>query len=93
VFLLRPVGAVAAVQVADINKGKFTHGYQSTMSLLVIDFKLLERRNGELVVKEFAAVDSHSNMVSSYVFKTPYSWEEIPSFKARMNQAIHHGYN
>jgi len=39
------------------------------MSLLVIDFTYLEGNYGELVVKELAAVDSHSNRVSSYVFK------------------------
>jgi len=63
------------------------------MSLLVIDFTFLEGRDGELVIKELAAVDSHSNRVSSYVFKRPYGWEEVPSFNARMNQAIDHGYN
>jgi len=47
------------------NKGKLTHYYQSAMSLLVIDFTFLERRDGEVVVKELTAVDSHSNMVSS----------------------------
>lgn len=63
------------------------------MSLLVIDFTFLEGRDGELVVKELAAVDSHSNRVSSYVFKRPYIWEEVPAFNARMNQAIDHGCN
>ena len=42
------------------------------MSLLVIDFTYLEERDVELVVKELVAVDSHSNGVSSYVFKVPY---------------------
>jgi hypothetical protein len=70
---LRPVGAAAAaiVHVADINKGKLTHIYQSAMSLLVINFTLLEWRDSELVVKELAVVDSYSNRVSSYVFKRP----------------------
>jgi hypothetical protein len=72
---LRPVGAAAVVQIADINEGKFSLDYQSAMSLLVIDFILLEGRDGELVVKEKAVVDSHSNRVSSYVFKRPYRWE------------------
>jgi len=39
---LQPVGAAAAaavVQFADINKGKYTHDYQSAMSLLVVDLK------------------------------------------------------
>jgi len=83
---LRPVGAAAAavVQFADINKGKFTHEYKSAMSLLVIDFTFSERWECELVDKELAAVDSHNNRVSSYVFKRPYGWEEIPSFKARV---------
>jgi len=48
----------------------------------VIDLTYLEGRDGQLLVKELAAVDSHSNRVSSYVFKTPYSWEEVPMFNA-----------
>ena len=79
------------MQVADVNKGTYTEGYQSAMSLLVIDFTFLEGRDGELVVKELAAVDSHINRVSSYVFKRPYSWEEVPSFNAHINQAIDQG--
>jgi len=59
------------VQEADINKGKFIRDYQSGMSLLVIDFTFLEGRDGKLVVKELAAVDSHNIRVSSYVFKRP----------------------
>jgi hypothetical protein len=59
----------------------------------VIDFTFLERRDGELVVKELAVVNSHSNKISSYVFKRPYSWEEVSAFKARMNQNIDHGCN
>ena len=43
------------------------------MSLLVIDFAYLEGKDGELVVKELATVDSHNDWVSSYVFKRPYS--------------------
>ena len=45
------------------------------MSLLVIDFTYLEGKDGELMVKELATVESHNNRVSSYVFKRPYSWE------------------
>jgi len=55
------------------------------MSLLVIDFTYLE---GKL-----AAVDSLSNRVSSYVFKKPYSWEELSLFNIRTNEAIDHGCN
>jgi hypothetical protein len=61
------------------------------MSLLVIDFTFLEGRDGELMVKDLAVVDSHSNWVLSYVFKRRYSWEEVPAFNARINQAIDHG--
>jgi len=75
------------VQSADINKGTYTQDYQSAMSLLVIEFIFLEGRDGEIDVKELAAVDSHSNRASSYVFKSPYSWEEVPSFNAQINQA------
>jgi hypothetical protein len=63
------------------------------MSLLVTDFTYLDRRDGELVVKELAAVDSHSKRVSSCVFKRPYYWEEVPMFNARMNQPIEHRCN
>jgi len=67
--------------------------YQSTMTLLVIDFTYLEGRDDDIVFKELAAVDSHSNRFSSYVFKRPYGWEEIPMFNGRMNEAIYHGCN
>ena len=63
------------------------------MSVLVIDLTYLEGWDCELVVKELAAVDSHSNRVSSYVFKSPYVWEEVPMFNARINQDIDHGCN
>jgi hypothetical protein len=63
------------------------------MSLLVIYFTYLEGRDSELLVKELAAVDSHSNRVASYIFKTPYGWEEIPMFNARINDALDYGCN
>ena len=44
------------------------------------------------MVKDLATVDSHSNRVSSYVFKRPYSWEDL-SFNVRLNEAIDHGCN
>ena len=53
------------MQAADINKGKFTSNYQSAMSFLVINFTSLEGRDGEIVVKDLAAVDSHNKSVSS----------------------------
>jgi hypothetical protein len=91
---LRPVEAAAAVvQIADINKGKFTHDYISAMSLLVIDFTFLEGQDSELVLKELTVVDYYSNRVSSYVFKRPYSWEEFPTLKTTMNRALDHGCN
>jgi len=52
------------VQVAYINKCKFTHDYQSAVFLLVTDFTFLEGRDGELVVKDLAVVDSHCNRIS-----------------------------
>jgi len=61
------------------------------MSLLVIDFTYLGGRYGELLVKELATVDSHRNRVSSYIFKKPYEWEEVPMFNAGINEAIDHG--
>jgi hypothetical protein len=63
------------------------------MSLIVIDFTFLEGRDGEIVVNDLAVVDSHNKRVSSYVFKRPYGWEDVPFFNARMNQAIDHGCN
>jgi hypothetical protein len=71
----------------------YTYNYQSAMALLVIDCTYSEGRDGELVVKELAAADSQSNRVSSYVFKRPYAWEEVPMFNARINQAMDHGCN
>ena len=67
------------------NKGKYTYKYEFTASLLVIDFTFMEGQDGELVVKELAAVDFHRNRVSSCVFKIHYGWEEQPLFNARMN--------
>jgi len=90
---LRPVGEAAVAQIADIKKGKFAYNYKSAMSLLLIDFTFLEGRDGELVDKELAVFDSHRNRVSSYAFKRPYSWEEVSSLNARINQAIDHGCN
>jgi len=81
------------VQIADINKGRYIQIYQSTMSLIVIDFTFLEGRDNEIVVKELAFADSHINRGSTYVFKRPYGWEEVPMFNARMNQGIGHGCN
>ena len=57
------------MQVPGINEGTTIIFNQSAMSLLVIDFTYLEGRDGELLVKELAAVDSHRNRVSSYIFK------------------------
>ena len=59
------------MQTADINKVTYIQTYQSTMSLIVIDFTLLEGRDNEIVVKELAVADSRINRVSSYVFKRP----------------------
>lgn len=63
------------------------------MSLLVIDFTYLEGRDGEIVVKELAVADSWGSRVSSYVFKSPYIWEDVTSFNTRINKAIDHGCN
>jgi hypothetical protein len=63
------------------------------MALLFIDFTYLEGRDGELVVKDLAVADSLCNRVSSYVFKKPCAWEEVPILNARINQAMDHGCN
>ena len=81
------------MQVSGINKGTYTHNYQSTLSLLVIDCVYLEGKDGQIVANELAAFDSHSNRVSSYVFKRPYSLEELSLFNVRINAAIDHGCN
>lgn len=44
---------------------------QSTMSVLVIVFTYLEGWDVEIVINELAAVDFHSDRVSSYVFNRP----------------------
>ena len=70
---MRPVGGAAAVvQVTNIYKDTKIQTYQSTMSLIVIDFTLLEGRDNEIVVKELAVADFHINRISSYVYKRPY---------------------
>jgi hypothetical protein len=63
------------------------------MSLLVIDFTYLEGRDGEIVVKELAVADSWGCRVSSYVFKNPYIWENVPLFNTRIKKAMDHGCN
>jgi len=75
------------VHPTNINKVRTVIFYQSTMFLLVIDFTYLEGRNGDIVV------DFQSIRVSSHVFKRPYGCDEIPIFKARINEAIDHGCN
>jgi hypothetical protein len=81
------------VQGPDINKGTYVHIYQSTISFVVIDFTFLEGRDNEIVVKELAVAHSRSNRVSSYVFKKPYCWDELPMFNARLKSAITHSCN
>jgi hypothetical protein len=94
VSCLRPVGGAAAVvQVTNIYKDTNIQTYQSTMSLIVIDFTFLEGRDNEIVVKELAVADFHINRISSYVYKKPYGWKNVPMFNSRMNQAIGHGCN
>jgi len=52
------------MQTTNINNVRVLMFYQSTMSLLLIDFTYLEGRDGDNVVKELAAVDCHSDRVS-----------------------------
>jgi len=63
------------------------------MPLLVINFTYLEGRDGDIEVKEVAAVEFQSNRVASNLFKRPYGWEEIPMYNARINESIDHGCN
>ena len=58
---------------------------QLTMSLLVTDFTYLEGKDGDIVVKELAAVDFLSNRLGSYLLKRPYCCEELPMFNVRIN--------
>ena len=81
---MQSVGAAAVVQVAYINKSTFPYTCQSAMSLLMSGFIYLEGRDGEFMVKELAAADSHSNK-ASYAFKRTYGWEEVPLLDARIN--------
>jgi hypothetical protein len=73
---LRPIGAAATVlQGPDINKGTYIQNFQSTMSLIVIDFIFLEGRIMKLWLKSLqlptlVVIGSH------HVFKIPYFWEE-----------------
>jgi len=60
------------VQTTNISKVHTLIFYQLTMSLIVIDFTYLEGRDSDIVVKDLGAVDSHSNRVTSYLFKRPY---------------------
>ena len=63
------------------------------MSLLVIDFTYLDGRDGEIVIKQLASVVSTLKRVSSYIFKRPYTGDEVPVFNARINNATDHGCN
>ena len=89
----QPIGAAAVLQVTDINKDAYIQNYQSVMSLLVTDVTYLDWWDGELVVKDSAAFDSHSSSASSCVFKRPYGLEEVPMLNASMNYAFDHGCN
>jgi hypothetical protein len=94
VSTLRPFGATAAVvQGPDINKGTYIQIYQSTISLKMIGFTFLKGLDNEIVGKEVAVADYHSNRVSSYVFKRLYCSEEVPMLNAKINNAINHGCN
>jgi hypothetical protein len=50
------------------------------MFLLVIDFTFLDGRDGDIVVKQLAAVDFHCNRFSSYIFKKPNGWQAVSMF-------------
>ena len=58
------------------------------MSLLVIDFTYLDGRDGEMVVKELPLSTPPATGAYHIVFKRSYSWEEVPMFNARINQAV-----
>ena len=55
------------MQTTNINTVRTVIFYQLTVSLLVIDFTNLEGRDGDIVVKELAAVDFHSTRIASYL--------------------------
>jgi hypothetical protein len=63
------------------------------MALLLIDFKYLYGRDGDLVVKELTVVDPHIDRVSSFKFKSPYALHELPSFVRRLNTGINNSCN
>jgi len=93
VYHLQPVGAAGVAIATVINQVRTLKFYQSTVSFLVTDFTYFDGRDGDIVIKELAAVDSHSNRVSSYVFKRPYGRREVFTFNATINYAIDHGCN
>ena len=70
-----------------------TYSHILSVNKVSLDFTCLKGRDGDIVVKEQAVVDLHIIRVTSYVFKRPYGWEEIPMFNGRMNEAIDHGCN
>ena len=53
------------MQTTNINNVRTFIFYQLAMSLLVIVFTYLEGRDGDVVVKELAAVNFQSNSVAS----------------------------
>jgi len=59
------------VQTTNINKVRTLVYHQLTMPLFVIDFTYFQGRDGDIIVKELAALDFRSNRVASYVFKRP----------------------
>jgi len=78
------------VQVSGINNGTYTYNYQSTVSLLVIDFTLKERMVNLLSrsCRLWTPI-----VTGSHMFKRLYSWEELSLFSVKMNEAIDHGCN
>ena len=78
------------MQVSGTTKVTYTHKYESTMFLLMIDFTYLEEKYGELVVKYFSVFNSCSSRASSCGFKRPYRWENLSFFNVKMNEAIYH---
>ena len=87
---------VFSKEVCSTHRDEFTNFMGSprkAMSLLMTDLPYLEGRNGEPVVRELAAIDSHITGSHHTSLRDRPSWKEVPMFNARMNQAIEHGCN
>jgi hypothetical protein len=60
------------------------------MSVLLVDFKFLHGRDGELVVKKLTVANPRVNLVTTYGFKPPYALKELSKFITNLNKNVGH---